>query len=455
MQATVVSLQLTAAGDTSDFADGSSQLEALETSLAEQLSCSAPGCVLAVEVTPGSVLITATASIPEEGAGGESGSDIAAEVTAAANSLADQPVDQLSTSLGVEILDVPSAPTVANDVPVLIARPPDTGQTQEIEMNLGWTWISSPLFVGSSNDAFGDFSGLATSMQDVIKNQFLFTSYVPGYGWFGALTEASPFDCYKVKLSAAGTAQLTGTPTDPTGHEIDMNLGWTWVGWPSLNAGPVSALTDALEDPSKLNTLNERIKSQYKFTSYVPSFGWFGELTTFNPGQGYMIKLTQTNKLISFGAASGTGRQRALEAVPTVPQPARVVGSDTWSIKPDLYEFSMCIVGVVVVDGGVTEDGELAAFIGGQLRGIARPSSYEAPIGPYKGHRSYNLMVFGRKENDGAMVTFQHRHADGRISELSSSTPFSKDEFLGSIADPFVIALRSPSTTPSTAVDAH
>merc|ERR1719453_1833496 len=135
-----------------------------------------------------------------------------------------------------------------------------------------------------------------------------------------------------------------------------------------------------------------------------------------------MVKLTQANKLISFGAAGSAGRQRALEAVSTVSRPARVVGSGTWSIKPDLYEFSMCIVGVVVVDGVVTEGGELAAFIGGHLRGIARPSSYQAPVGPYKGHRSYNLMVYGHKENDAAVVTFQHRHVDGRISELSSIT---------------------------------
>jgi len=434
------------------FADGSSQLEALKASLAEELSCFAPGCVLAIEVTPGSVLITATASIPEDGQGG---ADLAAEVTVAANRLADQPVAELSTSLGVEILDVPSAPTVANDVPVLISRPPATDQTQEIEMNLGWTWISSPLFTGSTNDAFGDMSGLATSMTDIAKNQYVFTSYVPGFGWFGALTEASPFDCYKVRLGASGTLRLTGTLADPTGHEIDMNLGWTWIGWPSLTSGPVSAFNDALEDLSKLSTLQERIKSQYRFTSYVPGYGWFGELTTFDPGQGYMIKLTQANKLISFGAASGTGRQRALEAVPTVSQPARVVGSGTWSIKPDLYEFSMCIVGVVVVDGVVSEGGELAAFIDGQLRGIARPSSYQAPVGPYKGHRSYNLMVYGHEEHDAAMVTFQYRHADGRISELSSSTPFSKDEFLGSIADPFVIVLRASSTFPSTTAAAH
>mmetsp|Transcript_82053 Transcript_82053/g.163400 ORF Transcript_82053/g.163400 Transcript_82053/m.163400 type:complete len:200 (-) Transcript_82053:568-1167(-) len=106
----------------------------------------------------------------------------------------------------------------------------------------------------------------------------------------------------------------------------------------------------------------------------------------------------------------------------------------------------MCVVAVVVVDGVVAQDGDLAAFVDGELRGIARASSYTAPVGPYKGFKSYNLIAYGEADAQGASVTFQYRHTDGRVSKLTPMTPFSKDAFVGSLVEPYVI---SHSTTPS------
>jgi len=336
--------------------------------------------------------------------------------------------------------------------------------THSLTMNTGWTWISSPLFNSDIysprkklNDIVGNLGGLATDQTDMIKNQLAFSNYIPGFGWFGQLEYFSPRECYKVRLVTGGGMSFTGIPASNSGSEIILNDGWTWIGWPKMTAGPVSAFIDAMSDPSKLSSQDDRIKSQYLFTSYIPGFGWFGDLTTFEPGLGYMVKLSQgcpstgcspLLKLVGFGSDTpGTRRKldskRELEVTRVETQPVRTVGSGAWQLTPASFEFSMCVVAVVVVDGTVAEDGDLAAFVNGQLRGIAKPSSYRAPVGSYKGYKSYNLMAYGEMDTVGAAVTFQYRYADGRVSALKPTMAFAKDGFLGTVIEPFVISHSS------------
>lgn len=269
---------------------------------------------------------------------------------------------------------------------------------------------------------------------------------IPSYGWFGQLEDLSPVDGYRVRVTVGGDFELTGTPFDPTGATVDLMAGWTWIGLPSLTSLPLSSFTDALTDSGKLES-NDQIKSQYVFTSYIGGYGWFGQLDTFEPGLGYMVKLAQANTLVSFGASTTADRQRKLEAVPfegQAPhiirsQPPRIVRSGEWQLAPTAFEQSMCIVAVVTFNGTVTQDGDLAAFVKGHTTGIAHPSSYVAPIGPYKGYKSYNLMAYGQSRDEHVIMTFQYRHADGHISKLATNTSFAKDASLGSVDNPFVI----------------
>lgn len=457
VQATVISFQLQVAGEVADYGEDAPQRDELEGRLRVELSCSLPECLLELIVkAAGSVALEVKLTVPEGGAGARDGAAIAAEVTAAATDMATRPIDELIASLGVQLLALPSTPTVTNDVPALIATAPPppsvppsaTTITHTIKLNAGWTWISSPLFSGHPNDDLF-FSGLA-SQRDIVKDQFSFTNYVPGYGWFGGLNSLSPSTFYKMRFSAGGDLVITGTEADPSGTVYPLNKGWSWIGWPSMTTQPVSVIDDAFEDISKLTTQTERIKSQFKFTSWVPGWGWFGDLLTFEPGQGYMIKLSQANRLVDFGVIRTAGRERKLESV-QISQPERVVNSGPWSLKPDAFESSMCVVAVVVIDGVVAEGGVLAAFVDDQLIGVASPSSYTAPVGPFKAYKSYNLMIYGHVETEGAMVAFQYRHANGDVSMLAPGARFTKNDFLGSVVDPFVIVHTTiPHPMPST-----
>jgi len=355
----------------------------------------------------------------------------------------------LSNVEGGESPSLPPTPPVFSPAP---SSP--TAATHTITMNSGWTWISSPFFEGNANSVFGTMSGLAVAQTDMIKNQLAFTNYIPGFGWFGQLENVKPYECYKVRLSVPGTMSFQGTLPNLVGVSITLNAGWTWLGWPALTAAPVSAFDSALSTPSLLNSQNDRMKSQFVFTSYIPGYGWFGDLTQFEPGLGYMVKLENANELVSFGATS----RRKLEQDRTQEMSAKtpeVIGSGQWRISPSSFEYSMCVVAVVVVDGAVADDGDLAAFVNGQLHGVARPSSYKAPVGSYQGYKSYNLMAYGQLDTEGATVTFQYRHSDGRVSTLKPTMAFNKDTFLGSIQEPYVIthttaaATATPAPTPA------
>jgi len=318
----------------------------------------------------------------------------------------------------------------------LCAPPP---QTHSIQLLSGWTWISSALLSGRVQEVVGNMSGLAGATSDTIKNQRLFADFIPGYGWLGGLQDVSPLECYRVRLESGGDFTMTGTPLDATGATVDLLQGWTWFGFPSLTRLPLSSFTAALANGSKL-TSTDVIKSQFYFSSYISDFGWYGNLEFFDPGLGYMVKLSQANTLTSFGASVVQERQRELQTIHFNPRPAHAVGSGEWQLMPSAFEHSMCLVGVVIITGTVTDEGSVAAFVNGELRGIAHPSSYVTPTGPYKGYKTYNLMVYGQIHRDHEVLSFKYRHTSGRILELTSNTAFVKDAVLGSVVDPFVLS---------------
>ena len=61
--------------------------------------------------------------------------------------------------------------------------------------------------------------------------------------------------------------------------------GWTWLSYPLQSPATVA---DALQYNAQLG---DQLKSQQAFTEYWgPDNGWFGTLTTLEPGQGYTLK---------------------------------------------------------------------------------------------------------------------------------------------------------------------
>ena len=93
-----------------------------------------------------------------------------------------------------------------------------------IPLNQGWSWISLNL-EASDMSINGVFESLALLNGDHIKSQFQFTDYYEGFGFFGQLSTLHTDEMYAVKLGAATTLTITGTPIDLP-QQIALSTGW-------------------------------------------------------------------------------------------------------------------------------------------------------------------------------------------------------------------------------------
>ena len=73
---------------------------------------------------------------------------------------------------------------------------------------------------------------------------------------------------------------------------IPLNQGWTWV---SLNAMGDSGLANVMGSVSAAS--GDVIKSQFAFTVYYESYGWFGSLTSLPVTSMYKMKLSTAQTL--------------------------------------------------------------------------------------------------------------------------------------------------------------
>ena len=126
---------------------------------------------------------------------------------------------------------------------------------------------------------------LSSAEGDYIKSQFEAATWYDGIGWFGALATIEPQKMYKIKQTNPDELLLQGDEADPC-TPIVLNTGWNWVGYPLHSALTVA---DALESINPVE--NDIIKSQFETATFYEGYGWFGELTQLEPGEGFMIKV--------------------------------------------------------------------------------------------------------------------------------------------------------------------
>ena len=119
-----------------------------------------------------------------------------------------------------------------------------------------------------------------------VVGQSAFAQYYPGFGWFGSLSTVASDTMYKIKKAKNAVLTITGAPTTLP-KQISLEAGWNYVPCPhqqskALIAGALPSITYTQED---------LIKSQLTFATYYTGYGWFGQLSTLDPGQGYKMKL--------------------------------------------------------------------------------------------------------------------------------------------------------------------
>ena len=164
--------------------------------------------------------------------------------------------------------------------------------TQTIELAAGWNWFSAYV----EGDAVALLQALENSLGDkgiTIKDNNNSTDYYgEEYGWYGELDDLGIVNeqMYMINVSESCTVELQGTPANPANHTITINPGWNWIGFPSAEA--VSVAAALAEFPAEEGDI---LKSNETSTDYYgEEYGWYGELETLEPGQGYQYKYNGT-----------------------------------------------------------------------------------------------------------------------------------------------------------------
>lgn len=105
-----------------------------------------------------------------------------------------------------------------------------------------------------------------------------------------------------------------------------------------------------------------------------------------------------------------------------------------WQVNPAQYDFSMVMVGLIKVDGVTTSnpDDKIAAFINGEVRGVASPI-YQEQVD----RNLFYLIVYNNE--DAGNVTFKYFNAATQsITSAVQSATFLVDGLLGDVNKPAV-----------------
>ena len=172
-------------------------------------------------------------------------------------------------------------------------------ETQRINLNQGWTWVSFNVNGNEFDDLNTLFANLNLQTSDIIVSNApaQFDTYEEdannpdANGWYGTISANGGLDAqrmYKIRLSSAQTFYTTGARVNPENWTIQLNEGWNWLPFIINARVPINeALARFDAQPGDL------IKSQTQFAIYDGANGWKGTLDFLTSGQGYMLRAAQ------------------------------------------------------------------------------------------------------------------------------------------------------------------
>ena len=285
------------------------------------------------------------------------------------------------------------------------------GVAQAASLPAGWSWWSTFIDMDAVNglalleDALG-----ANGIQ--IKASNAFVTY--DEGWFGTLASIENEHSYRINIAEADNLSLAGPLANPEEHPIDIVPGWNWIGF--IEDTPMD-LNVALDNLGK--SYNDIIKSFSRgFATYYGDYGWWGELTSLNPGEGYMYSASASGTLVYPSAGKHSTMVHGHHA------------STAWKPVAGKFADNMSVIAVIDLDGNElrSDNVELGAFDPyGECRGAVK-LLYVEPIDRYVAF----LSVFG---NNGDQLSLRVL-SEGRTFEVSETLAMKADTLLGSGTQP-------------------
>ena len=169
-----------------------------------------------------------------------------------------------------------------------------------IVLNEGWNWFSTYIEVDDPVAMLDMLkAGLGNNATEI--QSFNNNTEFDGEEWFGGLDDIgiSNEQMYMILVDSDCTVELSGIPANPADHEIAINPGWNWIGFPcAMELNVSDALANFQAEEEDMIQISE---SMIEFDGEE----WFGDFETLVPGQGYMYYSNSTEPktlIISTGA---------------------------------------------------------------------------------------------------------------------------------------------------------
>ena len=155
--------------------------------------------------------------------------------------------------------------------------------TQTTELAVGWNWFSTHLDI-TLDDLKAALVEALPNAAITIQSQTQNTTYNPNNNrWSGRLTSLDVTQMYMITVPIACEITLEGMPLNPSEHPITITNGANWMAYPLSES---MTLSDAF---AGFSLTGDVIQSQTQNANYGNG-RWMGQLTTLEPGQGYIYK---------------------------------------------------------------------------------------------------------------------------------------------------------------------
>jgi hypothetical protein len=326
---------------------------------------------------------------------------------------------------------------------------------QVIPLSQGWNWFSTYV-TGMDMSADGVLSDLTPAVGDILKSQTAFAQFDPGMGWVGSLQLLDNVSGYMVKLSEPGNIIQEGSVVDPLTTLVQVVDGWNWVGY--LPDGPIE-VDEALQELNAILAGGDMVRSQYSFSQFVNSgndAGWFGDLKSMEPGEGYKLYLENGSeagdgfRYPSYKGASPTSPPVVSEQV-ICRKTETVEGLPDWTVSQNAYQYNMTVIARLNIEGseGRSDNDVIGAFVDGECRGIARPIHLSAT------DQYAAFLMIHSNEAIGESVNFQVFVPESRmVYNVAEVITYEADAAAGTVREPLVlrtsgVAFEVPGTMPN------
>ena len=292
------------------------------------------------------------------------------------------------------------------------------------ELKSGWNWYSTYI-VNEGAEGLANLENAVGTNGIQIKNQSKFVNQAGG-NWYGTLTETSVEDMFMIQMSSATNVALEGYEVNPAEHPITLGTNWKWISYPlSTEMSVEEAFASA--NPSN----GDYVKSQKGFAQYYEGLGWSGTLKTMTPGLGYMYQ-------------NVSGSAKTL-VYPTVSMSKSVAASSMaasevelhWNPDVSLYPDNMTLITTVEIEGveQATEDIEIGAFCGDEVRGSGRLQYVGAPADRYECF----LLFVGKAGDEITFRIYDHATQSELELETDMTVEFAAHGTLGDVVNPETI----------------